>query len=85
MHLDSFFDTEKNRRLYRQESKKVEDDDSRGAGKGVRCQRGLGVEILQTNRAEGFHHLKISLARELVDAKDDEISHIYLWMIWKVL
>ena len=44
--MDSFFDTEKNRRLYRQESQEGCGYDSWEAGKGVRCQRGLGVEIL---------------------------------------
>lgn len=53
--MDSFFDTEKKIGDYIvRNPKKVVDMTVGGAGKGVRCQRGLGVEILQTNRAEGI-------------------------------
>lgn len=74
--MDSFFDTEK----------KIDDYIVRNPKKGVDMTVGelakeCGVSEASVSRfckqieLKGFHHLKISLARELVDAKDDgEIS-----------
>ena len=69
--MDSFFDTEK----------KIGDYIVRNPKKVVDMTKECGVSEASVSRfckrieLKGFHHLKISLARELVDAKDDgEIS-----------
>ncbi len=74
--MDSFFDTEKKIGDYIvRNPKKVVDMTVGELAKGCGVSEASVSRFCKRIELKGFHHLKISLARELVDAKDDgEIS-----------
>lgn len=79
--MDSFFDTEKKIGDYIvRNPKKVVDMTVGELAKECGVSEASVSRFCKRIELKGFHHLKISLARELVDAKDDgEISgHIFV-------